>query len=81
MRYDTKIQSREINPDGTMSLFVVLDSRETDLLRLVSTEPELDIVGYEPHFKDGKLFSLTLRVKTWPKLVEGSPLIIILGNQ
>jgi hypothetical protein len=81
MRYDTKVQSRGINPDGTMTIFVVLDSQETEsYLPSISTEPELDIVRYEPHFKDGKLYSLTLYVGAWPNLVEGSPLTIILGQ-
>jgi hypothetical protein len=81
MRYDTKVQSRGINPDGTMTIFVVIDSQETEsYLPSISTEPELDIVRYEPHFKNGKFYSLTLHVGAWPDLVEGSPLTIILDE-
>jgi hypothetical protein len=81
MRYNPTVRSRSINDDGTMTLFVVLDSeeREPDLGSL-QIEPELDLVGYESHFKNDKLYSISLRFGAWTNLVEGSPITLIWGE-
>jgi hypothetical protein len=61
-----------------MTIFVILDSQETETyLPSIKTEPELDIVRYEPHFKDGKLYSVSMTVNRWPNLVEGHPMPLL----
>jgi hypothetical protein len=64
-----------------MTMVIVLDSEERDPdLGSLRIEPELDLVGFEPHFKDRKLYSVSLRFGAWPDLVEGSPITVILGE-
>ena len=60
---------------------MVIDSQETDPnFQTISTEPDLDIRRVEPHFKDGKVYSLSLHLRAWPDLLEGSPLTIVFGE-
>ena len=81
VRYETKVQSRTIGPDVTANIFVVIDSQETDPdFQTVSTEPDLDIRRVQPHFRDGKVYGLSIHRCTWPDLMEGSPLTISFGE-
>jgi hypothetical protein len=64
-----------------MTVFVVLDCKVTESsVTSISTEPKLDIVHYEAHFKEGKLYSLTLCVNSGPDLLKGNPITIIIGE-
>ena len=67
-----------------MTVFVVIDSqqREVEDPAAISTEPFLRIVGCDLHFKDEKLYSLSLKVDPWPPhgFIEGSPLTVIIGG-
>jgi hypothetical protein len=81
VRYETKVQSRTIDPDGTANIFVVIDSQVTDPdFQTMLTEPDLDIRGGQPHFRDGKVYGLSIHLRTWPDLMEGSPLTISFGE-
>src|SRR3984893_237846 len=49
VRYETKVQSRTIDPDGTANIFVFIDSQVTDPnFQTISTEPDLDIRRFQP---------------------------------
>ena len=67
-----------------MTVFVVIDSQERDVEdpAAISTDPFLRIVSCELHFKDEKLYSLSLKVDAWPPadFVEGSPITVIIGD-
>jgi hypothetical protein len=81
VRYETKVQSRTIDPDGTANIFVVIDSQVTDPdFQTMSTEPDLDIRRVQPHLRDGKVYGLSIHLRTWPDLMEGSPLTISFGE-
>jgi hypothetical protein len=84
MRYETTVGHLSINADGTMTVFVVIDSQEREVQdpAAISTDPSLNIVGCELHFKDDKLYSLSLNVNPWPPpgFVEGTRIAVILGE-
>ena len=81
MQHEGIVSYRSVNDDGTATVFVVIDSKERKAPDLagISTKPELRIVEFEPHFKDGKLFSLSLRVDPCPTfgLTARSPITVI----
>ena len=81
MQHEGIVSYRSVNDDGTATVFVVIDSQERKAPDLsgVTTKPELRIVGFEPHFKNKKLFSLSLRVDPCPPfdLTAGSPITVI----
>ena len=63
VRYETKVQSRTIDPDGTANIFVVIDSKVTDPdFQTMSTEPDLDIRRVQAHFRDGKVYGLSIHL-------------------
>jgi hypothetical protein len=84
-RYETTVGRLSINADGTMTVLVVIDSqqREVEDPAAISTEAFLRIVGCDLHFKDEKLYSLSLKVDPWPPhgFIEGSPLTVIIGDE
>ena len=74
----TKILSRPLNNDGTLSLFIdvqELDGDE-DFMNL-TTDPVLDIQGMTVHrSKDGKPVTLELRLGSWAAPQKGQQIIL-----
>jgi hypothetical protein len=65
-RLPTKILSRSLNDDGTLSLFI--DIRElggNEDFKSLTTDPVIDIQQIYVHLKDEKLYTLELRVGSW----------------
>jgi hypothetical protein len=68
----TIVLSRAINTrDGSLSLFVSLAALSgVELIPPSATEPPLDVIACEFHMKDGKPYTLELKVSA-----QGDPLV------
>jgi hypothetical protein len=79
MKLQTTVLSRAINEDdGSLSLFVsVAELNGVELEPPSATEPELNIVRCEFHFKDDKPHTLEIRVGTWGNTPsDGEPITL-----
>src|ERR1700730_3686351 len=69
VRYETKVQSRTIDPDGTANIFVVIDSQVTRIFKRCRLSPICILGGFSPTLEMGKSmvspFTCALGLISW----------------